>query len=173
MYCNYCGNQFNPWVFGWYDGHGLSVKNVCTRCFNRRTEMHDRYCVNCGTMREKRLQHRRGLPVLIPRQGLLCDNCNPYDPITQREKYVIRINTILFSNPEKVNILRECSCEARRKVKHHPDYSKPYDVDLLCFSCHYFEHKNNPPLMPYVAETGITEFNTQNSTTRQQARVSS
>jgi hypothetical protein len=43
-------------------------------------------------------------------------------------------------HPDRLNILFECLCEATGKHHHHFDYSKPYDVILLCDHCHAAEH---------------------------------
>jgi hypothetical protein len=37
--------------------------------------------------------------------------------------------------PERLNISFDCE-HAEKKDKHHPDYFKPYDVELLCRKCH-------------------------------------
>jgi hypothetical protein len=38
-------------------------------------------------------------------------------------------------------ILYECACDVEKKLRHHPDYSKPAEVMLLCRKCHAQEHK--------------------------------
>jgi len=37
--------------------------------------------------------------------------------------------------PERINILCECP-HAGKKQKHHPDYDKAYEIQLLCHKCH-------------------------------------
>lgn len=46
-------------------------------------------------------------------------------------------------NPHNIIILRECACPVpvEDKIKHHPDYNKPYEVERLCPACHRAEHK--------------------------------
>lgn len=41
--------------------------------------------------------------------------------------------------PEKVNIIFRCG-HAGPKERHHPDYNKPFDVELLCIHCHHARH---------------------------------
>lgn len=50
----------------------------------------------------------------------------------------------VFNHPEKLIILRECECD-KPKIKHHPDYNKPFEIELLCKSCHWKEHKRLNP----------------------------
>jgi|SRR3990167_2379826 len=42
---------------------------------------------------------------------------------------------------EKLLIVKECSHQ-EKKYKHHPDYSQPFLVHLLCAKCHGKERKN-------------------------------
>jgi pterin-4a-carbinolamine dehydratase len=57
---------------------------------------------------------------------------------THKEK--VRAQSIAKANPHLLNILFECACESTKKVNHHPDYSRPYDVIRLCEKCHREEH---------------------------------
>jgi len=41
---------------------------------------------------------------------------------------------------KKSYIIYECPCIHKRKIKHHFDYKRPYEVILLCPSCHRKEH---------------------------------
>jgi len=43
---------------------------------------------------------------------------------------------IMHRNPELIIIDKECPHEGVTKEHHHPDYSKPYHIELLCVSCH-------------------------------------
>jgi hypothetical protein len=78
-------------------------------------------------------------------------------PIRNQQSKVAHINAVkrwAENNPEKVrassrvryrkdmaNIIYECRCDHPNKVFHHFDYSKPYDVILLCPECHRIEHR--------------------------------
>lgn len=44
--------------------------------------------------------------------------------------------------PYKIIIISECFCKDTKKVKHHPDYNKPFEVTLLCVKCHGSKHWN-------------------------------
>lgn len=59
----------------------------------------------------------------------------------QKNKDKYKASCLAKSHPERLNILYECHCEAIGKHHHHFDYSKPYDVILLCDACHASEHK--------------------------------
>lgn len=58
---------------------------------------------------------------------------------SNKEKY--KAAQLVASHPDRINILYECSCEATEKHHHHYNYSKIYDVVLLCDACHAAEHK--------------------------------
>ena len=47
---------------------------------------------------------------------------------------------LMNATPEKISILSECHHDNVKKERHHPDYSEPFKVMLLCRSCHQAEH---------------------------------
>lgn len=51
-----------------------------------------------------------------------------------------KVQSLTKSHPERLNIIYECPCVSAGKHHHHPDYSKTYDVVLLCDGCHAKEH---------------------------------
>jgi DNA-binding NtrC family response regulator len=50
-------------------------------------------------------------------------------------------NYLVNKYPNRAIILFECKHEGK-KQKHHPDYDKPYEVELLCCSCHGKRKRN-------------------------------
>jgi hypothetical protein len=52
--------------------------------------------------------------------------------------------TLANDYPGRLVVLSECSHD-KEKIKHHRDYDKPYEVDLVCRRCHCALHgkKNN------------------------------
>jgi len=58
---------------------------------------------------------------------------------TNSEKY--KASTLVRTHPALISVLYECPCGATGKHHHHADYSKPYEVLLLCDKCHAAEHK--------------------------------
>lgn len=68
-------------------------------------------------------------------------------------KYVypekIRAQSLCNAHPDRVNIVNECLCTHERKHRHHFDYSRPYDIVLLCPHCHAQEHKNRKRVNVY------------------------
>lgn len=55
--------------------------------------------------------------------------------------------------PERVIVLRECKC-AGKKERHHPDYSKPFEIELLCKAHHNAQKPSRKVVIP---ETTIIE----------------
>ena len=52
-----------------------------------------------------------------------------------------KAQSLCKSNPEKVIVLYECSCESNnKKHNHHFDYSRAFEVINLCEKCHIIEH---------------------------------
>ena len=43
------------------------------------------------------------------------------------------------AHPENLIVLFSCN-HSGRKVRHHPDYSKPFEIELICERCHYARH---------------------------------
>ena len=84
---------------------------------------------------------------------------NPYaDKITgkpldgMKKKCKNRVGYLMRKYPERVRILYECSCRiyhpygnGNKKHRHHPNYSDPFDVCLLCAKCHMREHSRIEP----------------------------
>ena len=80
----------------------------------------------------------------------VCDNfkCrthNPYDPVKDHDSYRIYACKLMNQYPEKINVLKKCGCEGKRKIKHHPNYNKPFEVELLCYGCHWKAHEKIEP----------------------------
>jgi hypothetical protein len=47
----------------------------------------------------------------------------------------------IHEKQDKFNVLYECKCKDGKKLNHHFDYTKPFDVIRLCRSCHRSEHE--------------------------------
>lgn len=63
---------------------------------------------------------------------------------------------LIWANPNCVKIIYECPCVSNKKVLHHFDYSKPYDVIKLCVSCHWREHHRLRLLAAQAANNSST-----------------
>lgn len=70
-----------------------------------------------------------------------------------------KASSLVKSHPERLNILYECPCEATGKHHHHPDYSKTYDVILLCDRCHVIEHKRLRSLILIPGPMAVNQMN--------------
>lgn len=49
-------------------------------------------------------------------------------------------NKWVWVQKKNLVILSECPCDTPHKEHHHPDYSKPLEVQRLCKMCHRREH---------------------------------
>ena len=50
-------------------------------------------------------------------------------------------NAIYKANDHKAKLIILCACNHDgKKMKHHPDYDKPLEVELLCYKCHFRKH---------------------------------
>ena len=65
-----------------------------------------------------------------------CSECNKVHPLPKQ-----RAAWMANQYPEKVSILYECPCESDKKMKHHFDYTQPFDVYLVCKFCHGWFHR--------------------------------
>ena len=100
----------------------------------------DKFCEDCGKPLPKRnMKTRNGITIIA--HTTYCQYCNPFDPIKEKNKFEQRSETMANQYPYLVKILYECPCISEKKVKHHFDYSRPYEVILLCNKCHGLEHK--------------------------------
>ncbi len=45
-------------------------------------------------------------------------------------------HSLIQQHPENIVILFECEHDSQKKERHHPNYDKPYEVEMLCRSCH-------------------------------------
>ena len=45
------------------------------------------------------------------------------------------------NHSDEITVLRECPCRNVAKIRHHPDYSKPLEIELLCRKCHRYAHR--------------------------------
>lgn len=122
-------------------------------------------CAIVSTMETKKKYycHCCGRPAKINRDTYRCCNCckkplgkkvfcvacgcsfkSKYKPTRCPE--CLRIHTAVYHTKEAekrgyLNIAYECCCENVRKVLHHPDYKKPFDVERLCYRCHAGAHR--------------------------------
>jgi len=82
------------------------------------------------------------------------DECSP----RQRAYY---LNS---SHPELTVVLSECLHNGK-KERHHPNYEKPHEVELLCRSCHHARHKDTNPFNRF-SETKRKRMHKNNLHTR-------
>jgi len=98
------------------------------------------FCWHCGIKTgtfERKLKNGRILNITRWDCGL----CNPHDPQKDFFRYRVRAITIMKNMSDNIIFLYECPCSNKRKVAHHPDYTKPNEIELLCYLCHSKAHR--------------------------------
>lgn len=135
MFCKYCG----------YEEHGEECKNAgCPG----HVKDNDSYCELCGkrlpVLKTPRI--RNGKPEVMHTHKNTCNICNPMGS-------KLRAHQLCKNNPEKINVIYVCACKDRKKLHHHFNYTRPYDVVDLCRQCHAAEHAR---LRLLAAQSAIT-----------------
>lgn len=138
MFCNLCGMEFNG-EFG--------EDRFCKTCleiyhqYNFSFVGKSAFCIYCGkTIKPRYVNTKYGIKY-TPHGKTLCPTCNPYQPT--HPHFISRIRAIMNENKHLINIISECPCVGKLKIKHHEDYGKPLDVMLLCLNCHHSWHQNH------------------------------
>jgi len=137
MFCHLCGIENKkelPWgrrsQFGSFSfRHDEVYCDSCRSKINRNItpKVKNVFCVLCN----EKMYFKNRRPV-----AWICDDCaSNFRP----PKYHAAI--MMQKYPEKIKILRECPHKNKKRDRHHPDYSKPFEVELLCRPCHYVANK--------------------------------
>jgi hypothetical protein len=135
MYCGMCGKEFESWKIT--DNYKCNWQ--CKQCCDENPQYQNRFCRECGkpfpTKNITVINPKRKNPYTITYYSKPCEFCPPKDQwkITAWAK---RLNQQF---PSRIIKLKECSCDSK-KINHHPDYDKPFEIEALCYSCHRFEH---------------------------------
>ncbi len=117
-YCDLCGKKIST-----VNKYGSENKR-CDKCYKlffaspiKNVYGNMRVCVYCGKS-------------IIGPPNFCCN------PLRVHAKSLM----LMRQHPKKIKVLRTCKCKAKRKIRHHPDHIRPYDVMVLCGSCHSKEH---------------------------------
>lgn len=137
---------------------------TCTKCggtfprteFRRepRIKRDGRYpwCFTCDRQQKRKYRYANHDKVLAyEKQNRATERRRAKNAEYQRackEKYPerFRARKLLNQAIKRGEIIRPpCQkCGAPKPHAHHHDYSKPYDVEWLCSTCHYAEHRTSP-----------------------------
>ena len=131
MFCHLCGKEDNkkknsknePYKFNLF----IISCNDCRPCFHgikKKPDLNFVFCVFCGT----KIYWVKRRPV-----RWTCEKCFPISPKQ-------RAHSLNQRHPNKIKVIRKCDCVVNRRVKHHPDYNNPFEVEDLCYPCHMKEH---------------------------------
>ena len=128
MYCNCCRTKFPKRENIPFRGIAAKFCDLCLESYYDKDSTFKNkrcYCISCGDILEKPDKHSDKI------SRIRCINC-----LTRTD-----IGHLMTQNSHMVNIISECDCAADTKIRHHFDYSRPYDVVLLCSLCHFAEHR--------------------------------
>jgi hypothetical protein len=163
MYCSLCGKRD--------DTVGMETYYFCTDCSKKPWPRERLYCAKCGKTFEHRYikSSRNGQPMFVYRRvgSFFCAECGKQQPkynCTEEDMAALitpeRAKTDMVqkaynrykSAKQHVIVVYECACETPKKVNHHYDYERPYEVVKLCNSCHRKEHARLDKLRKTKAE---------------------
>ena len=94
----------------------------CANCGKERESKQVKYCLECwrDVPHESHLKFRKEYAKKYPKRRRAASLSRYYK--------------------DRVKTLYECPCETEKKINHHFDYDRPYEVIKLCRSCHKKEH---------------------------------
>jgi hypothetical protein len=71
-----------------------------------------------------------------------CPDCCPFDPsvVEEYERTKTWAEQLINLYPERIVVLAECFCGHDKVHRHHPDYTKPFEIYKMCVKCHHREH---------------------------------
>ena len=130
MYCNNCRAEFSKREDFPFRGIAAKLCGVCLKLHHKNKftfNNKEYYCISCGDILEK---FNKNIGKV---SRIRCNKC-----LTRTDVYAL-----VAQNEHLVNIIHECACIVSKKIRHHFDYSRPYDVMLLCLVCHSAEHYEN------------------------------
>jgi hypothetical protein len=125
MFCRYCGYE--------------KLESERCPCWdaNRKPWMHQ-FCEKCGNpifARQFTRKDKSGRVLILYSHPKTCEYCPP----EKHHQLTEWANTLCRLYPVRIVVIRKCSC-VRKKVNHHPDYSKPFEIMKLCRECHGAQH---------------------------------
>ena len=98
----------------------------------------------CRTCHRERYKNKRSLYRLAhPEKEKLYDKLRDPAIVAARAKLRHAVATGVFLKPL---VCQSCNQSASQLHGHHDDYSKPFDVEWLCSSCHGERHRKSAAL---------------------------
>lgn len=131
MYCHYCGIENNHTINKNKPLSKLDAGNCfCDACrdnfYKKIRPVSCVFCVFCG----EKIKKGKKLPIIR-----YCEKCSYLTKTPQEYAYYLN-----KKYPQKIKITYKCRCDIEFKIRHHPDYNKPFIVEELCLSCHQRAH---------------------------------